>query len=464
MDRALAAAFAPRARRLLRQMRLGLLGEPFDGPLPERARLALLEAQKEGEIVVGWVQAFIVLVWAALYLAAPKTAPMNAPIQPVPLTLATYGAFVLFRLVLAHRHKLTRPILALSIVMDIGVLMLTIWCFHLEYRQPPAFYLKAPTLLYVFIFISLRALSFEAVWVVLAGGAAAAGWIVLVAYAALSDPSGMPITHNYVRYMTSSTILIGAEVDKIISILMVTLVLAIALTRVRGVLVRSLVGRLVVDDLSRFVARDVAERIVTADDAVQPGQGELRQAAALFIDLRGFTGLAQALPPGELMALLGEYQMRLVPVVQEHGGAVDKYLGDGIRASFGATRASPTFAADALRAADALAAAAQAWRLSRLEAGKPAPRVGLAVAAGPVIFGAVGDASRLEYTVIGDAVNLAAKLEKHTKVEAVMALATVSVLALALEQGYHPAGGQEVRRGRLVEGVAERLDLVVLAP
>ena len=115
-------------------------------------------------------------------------------------------------------------------------------------------------------------------------------------------------------------------------------------------------------------------------------------------------------------------------------------MGDGILASFGATRPSATYAADALRALeDAARGDRGAGPAERRAAGLPAPRVGAAVATGPVMFGTIGDHSRLEYTVIGDPVNLAAKLEKHTKAERVRALCPDAAYRLALAQGYRPA-------------------------
>jgi adenylate cyclase len=159
--------------------------------------------------------------------------------------------------------------------------------------------------------------------------------------------------------------------------------------------------------------------------------------------------------------LIAEYQARMVPLVRAHGGSIDKFLGDGILASFGAARPSTTFAADALRAADALIVEADAWLAERRAAGSPAPRMGLAVAVGPVVFGAVGDEVRLEFTVIGDAVNLAAKLEKHTKEERVDALTTRAAYEEAVGQGY--AARKRALAGRKVAGVEGELDLVVLA-
>ena len=152
----------------------------------------------------------------------------------------------------------------------------------------------------------------------------------------------------------------------------------------------------------------------------------------------------------------------MVPAIQRHNGTIDKFLGDGIMATFGAATESETYAADALRAMDEVMAMAEAWNAERVREGKPGLRIGAAVATGRVIFGAVGDETRLEYTVIGDAVNVAAKLEKHTKEEKVRALATAEAYAKAGAQGYRPTAAPEERPGRRMMGVEGSVDLVVL--
>jgi adenylate cyclase len=182
----------------------------------------------------------------------------------------------------------------------------------------------------------------------------------------------------------------------------------------------------------------------------------------LFIDMRGFTKLAATLTPPELIQVISEYQRLLVPVVQAHGGNIDKFMGDGIMASFGAVSPSNHYAADAVTAVDAILAAAKRWKAECAGAGKPAPNVGAAVASGEVVFGVIGDENRLEYTVIGDAVNLAAKLEKHTKSEHVRALTTREMLELAQRQGYPAAATKQLLSNRDVAGVTAPLDLAVL--
>jgi adenylate cyclase len=372
--------------------------------------------------------------------------------------LGAYAIFTALRLALAWRGRLAAWFLALSVVVDIAVLMLTIWSFHLQYDQPAGLYLKAPTVLYLFVIVALRMLRFDARWVGLAGGAAGLGWLALLLYA-LRDA---PVTHSYVEYMTSLKVLIGAEVDKIVAIAGVTAILALALIRARRLLFRAVADEAASMELSRFFAPDIADAIKSADRPIRPGEGMLREAAAMFIDLRGFTSLASRLAPAELVALLGEYQSRVARIVHEHGGSITTYLGDGVMVTFGATRDSPCFAADALAAADALLAALGAWQAERLAAGLAGPGVGIGVCSGTVLYGAIGGEGRLEYAIIGDPVNRAAKIQSHTKEAGVRALADAATVALAARQRPLDASRFRLIPASRVGGVAHPVDLAVL--
>lgn len=459
------------------------VGEAKSGRLPLRVEQAIAVEQDRGERLIGWFQLGIVVFFSALYaLSRPAEGQMldashwlfslrlPGAVQwlvlqvvgsPVPLALGLYFVATVIRLVWSHRRRLPHWSLIGSILIDITLLMGLIWSFHIQYGQPPAFYLKSPTVLYVFIFIGLRALRFEERYVLITGVVAATGWLVLVVYAALWDPDGMPATRNYVEYMTSPKILFGAEIDKVVTILVVSGLLGLAIRNARRILVRAVVEGEAAHDLKRFFSPAIAERITGAEERIEAGEGRICEAAALFVDLRGFTAIARNLDPNETVRMLAEYQSLMVPLIQKHGGAIDKFLGDGIMASFGCAQPSETYARDALAAADELIAAARAWSAGRRAAGVPATRAGIGVASGPVLFGAVGDASRLEYTVIGDAVNLAAKLEKQTKREGVQALTDLPTFRLAQRQGY--AATKPVRPAVPVEGVGEPLDLVVIA-
>nr|NIO40731.1 adenylate/guanylate cyclase domain-containing protein [Burkholderiales bacterium] len=342
------------------------------------------------------------------------------------------------------------------------ILLVAIWSFHVQYGQPAAFYLKAPTLLYVFIFIALRALSFSPRYLLVTGLAAAIGWLALVVFA-VTEPDGMQrVTRDYIEYMTSASILIGAEIDKIISIIVVTVVLAIAVTRSQALLASALAEHTAAENLSRFIEPNVAESLRSGQDVPEIGQGAEGEAAVMFIDLRGFTALAAQISPRDLIALLGRYQHLVVPIVHSYGGSITTFLGDGIMVTFGAIQPSRTYAADALRCACALLKAITDWSAERQAAGLDEIRVGIGIEVGPVVCGPIGDEQRVEYAVIGDPVNRAAKLQNHTKVARVAALTSLGAYRCALAQGYLAAGKPDKRLAEDVDGIAAPVDLVSL--
>lgn len=448
--------------RLIRGLRAGIafvLGERPTEALPDRVRRVILNQDERSEILVCMMQATAIVFFASLYAITPKAFPAEVPFEPVPWTLAVYAMFTALRCWLAVRRRLGRWFLRLSVVVDIAVLMLTIWSFHLQYQAAAAIYLKAPTLMYVFILIALRALRLEAELVLLTGACAALGWLILVLYAYAADPAA--VTHSFVAYTSSSAILIGAEMDKVISVLVVAVVLAIAASRARRLLVTAAREGQAASELSRYFAPEVASQIRTTETSV-PGTGVLRPAAVLITDLRDFTAGTRSMSAEEMIAIIADYHALVVPVIQRHGGSVDKYLGDGVLASFGAVSQSSDYARSALAAALEIVAQSEAWYRSREAAGQPAFAVILALTSGEVLVGPIGHATRLEYTVMGEAVNIAAKLEKHTRVEAVRALATRETIELARAQGFRPQGRLVVRSTRTVIGLDVPVDVVVL--
>ncbi len=439
-----------------------LFGQQLAGRPPERVLKAIEAARGQSEILIGWVQLGVVVTFGTLYAVAPKTFEPDAEFVPVPWALGFYLCFTLLRLALAYRRTLPGWFLALSVVIDMALLMGLIWSFHIQYMQPPGIFLKAPTLLYVFIFIALRALRFEPGLVLLAGAAGGLGWLGLLLAVVLG---GADVTRDYVHYLTSASVLIGAELDKVISIAAVTLILALAIERANRLLAQAAIEQAAAAELSRFFAPDIARQITEAEERIEPGRGTELEIAVLMIDIRGFTPLSASAPPDDVMALLAEYQQRLAPVIRRHNGSIDKFLGDGIMATFGAAPRTTAYAADAVRAVDELLTVASDWQAERAAKGRPPLGINAAPAVGPVIFGAVGDEGRLEYTVIGEPVNLAAKLEKHNKAAGVRALTTKNSYLLAQTQGYQLSAATAAKvelPSCAIEGLTEPLDLIVL--
>jgi adenylate cyclase len=378
-------------------------------PLPVRVATRVRAQEAASEILVGWVQLVVVVGFSIVYLVAPKTFSEDAPFRPVPWALGAYLGFTVLRLLLAYRHRLSEWLRYLSIVVDMTLLLGLIFSFHLQYQQPPSFYLKAPTVLYIFIFIALRTLNFDARKVLTAGLVAVVGWLLLVAYVIAVDHS--MITHDYVHYLTANSVLIGAEVDKVISIVVVTAILGYAIMRNRRLLTFAVTESATNQDLARFVPLEVASLIKTSDDGVQLGFGEPREATVLFLDIEGFTALSERLAPENLVRTLNEFYAAVAEPLSRHDGAINQFQGDAILATFNAPKLNPDHAANAVHAALAI----QALLKTRTFGEGQVLRARIGINTGVVIHGLIGTPDRLGYTVIGDEVNIASRLEALNK-------------------------------------------------
>ncbi len=206
------------------------------------------------------------------------------------------------------------------------------------------------------------------------------------------------------------------------------------------------------DNLSRFLPRQVADRIVkSGETSLMPVQ---REVTILFSDIRDFTTLSETLPPRVVLELLDDYFGHMTHIVLERQGMVNKFLGDGMMACWGVPEHTEDHAEQAMRAALDMRAKLveiNAWRQQR---GEPQLRIGIGLHTGVVAAGMLGGTRQHEYTIIGDAVNVASRVEGLTKV--------VGTDILVSESTWKRAGGRF--QGELVgeEHVKGRQEAVVL--
>ncbi len=166
------------------------------------------------------------------------------------------------------------------------------------------------------------------------------------------------------------------------------------------------------DLLDKNVSPEVAAQLIR-DGAALGGQE--REVTILFADLRGFTTLSEKLPPTDLLALLNRYLDRMSTAIEAHGGVIDKFIGDGIMALFGAPVAQGDAADRALAAALAMERALADLNRELAAEGRPPLGIGVGVNTARVVAGNIGSHRRLNYSVIGDGVNVAARIESETR-------------------------------------------------
>ena len=192
--------------------------------------------------------------------------------------------------------------------------------------------------------------------------------------------------------------------------------LAAAVKRGRNVLLRQTRAEAARADLSRYVSPDVADAMLT-EAGNGFGEPATRNVAVLFADIWKFTSLVEKLEPERVVTLLRSFQMRATAIVFRHGGTLDKYLGDGFMATFGALgRDGDVRAAErAVACALDLQREMDNWCEKRARRGAFPIRIGIGLHYGPAVVGNVGTDQRLEFTVVGDAANVAARIERLTR-------------------------------------------------
>jgi adenylate cyclase len=208
-------------------------------------------------------------------------------------------------------------------------------------------------------------------------------------------------------------------------------------------------------NLSRYFSPNIVEMLAAQDEPL--GAVRRQTVAVLFVDIVGFTRMAEAMAPEAVVTLLRDFHERMTAQIFGCGGTVEKYIGDAIMAVFGVPTPSDNDAANALICADMMLDALDRWNVERIRDGETPLAIGIGLNYGPAVLGDVGSEHSMSFTVIGDTVNTASRLQGLTRtlktplvvggplVDAIRAGSSKTATALAsqlLDQGEQPLRGR----------------------
>lgn len=260
------------------------------------------------------------------------------------------------------------------------------------------------------------------------------------------------------QLLDPNSYMLPVRVQEVIVFLIVAITLGIAARRSNQLLLSNAGLERERANLSRYFSPNVVDQLSQNDEPLK--QVRIENVAVLFIDIIGFTRISAGRDPHEVIELLRGFHGRMEREVFRHNGTLDKYLGDGLMATFGTPEPGERDASNALDCARAMQDALYTWNRERLRRGEPEINAGIGIHYGETLLGDIG-ANRLEYAVIGTAVNVAARLEEMTrKLNAKIVMSDdLRLQALKEEAGNDLTRGFQCHENQEVRGLDESMNV-----
>lgn len=390
------------------------------------------EASITAERTVAIVRIVVSLILGAVFLLAVVTqipdadAFLHGQIMIAALTIGGYVILGVASLRLASAARF-RPWMAwLFVTLDVAFILASIWAGLANVGIGGRYAMILPVVWFAPVVLAFGALRYSPllqayVGVLLAGGFLAAA----LADRLQSGPGSEPPHAAVARFVA-----LPPNVMRAAMLALAAMVLTIAALRARRLLIRAIAEARRNANLTRYLPPQIADWLgrTSADDV---RKGSRHDVAVLFVDIREFATITEAMDPAGVRRLLGEFRRRIAAVSDRHGGVIDKFIGDGAMIVFGVPEPGATDARAALACACDIVAAIGEWNRDRTTRGDPPVAVGVGGHLGPAFCGAVGDETRLEFTVIGDTVNVASRLEAATKIQGYALIVSRQMLAAA---------------------------------
>ncbi|MEO0498165.1 MAG: adenylate/guanylate cyclase domain-containing protein [Pseudomonadota bacterium] len=355
---------------------------------------------------------FILIVIAVVWIIGVNTFEKLATTA---LGLLVLGAIGLSLALLKQRASITGIGLAGSL-LDVALLgaLPVLWYQSVGGLDvPPVYMLKTQVTVIALCLLVLNALAFRPLYplVVAAGGVTIHVGLLLYS---LTDPRTV-VSSDFVE----STIGEGLNMELLLTRIVIIALMGITLGFLTHIARKTVYQgvRLEVENtqLSRYFSPGVVSQISTDADAFLGVGGKTQQVAVLFCDIRDFTTITEDMEPSEVVGFLSEYHAHMVSVIFEHGGTIDKFIGDAIMVTFGTPETRKDDAHRAVLAGLGMNQALMALNQARSRKGLANIQHGIGIHFGPVTAGNIGTEDRLEYTVLGDTVNVASRIQDACK-------------------------------------------------
>ena len=335
---------------------------------------------------------------------------------------------------------------------------------------PVQFRLQFGNEIYLFLIVVGAAFTYSVRLVLWTGFVAAAVWSVAVGLIYLrSDTIGetshaawvaMSEAQRLAEIASPYRVHVGKSIRVALLFLFSASILAAFVWRSRSLVLRHAAAERERANLSRYFSANMVDELAQSDEPLEETRSQ--DVGVLFADIVGFTQLTSEMAAADVIGLLREFHERMADAVFSHGGTLDKFLGDGVMATFGTPRVAADDATRALRCAQTMLGTVAAWNQRRVAMGRVPVRIGVGVHYGPVIIGDIGSAQCFEFAVVGDTVNVASRLEGLTRTLGFDLVASDAVVERAHREsgeanagiaGLRPIGNQEVRGRRGAIGI-----------
>lgn len=381
-----------------------------------RLRNLLARAEREGAILQFWARTGALAAVAGFMTLVSK---WNAAFLFVLAALFAFFLIGLIEYAIARRRNAPKwlgyAIGTLDIVLLTALLILPN-PFALE-QTPLAMQLREGGFKYLLIFVCLGALSLSprlAAWL---GVAAALSWLGGVVWVAIQPGTIIPASQLYALsledrlrfYLNPNFVDAFEQATNVFVILIIAAIISLVVSRSKRLADDYITAERARGNLARHFSPNVVDELASADEPFGPVRRQ--DVAVLFADIVGFTAYSEDHPAEDVFVLLRQFHRRMEQVVFDHGGTVDNYIGDCIMATFGVPRAGHDDATRAIRCAEAMVDALAKWNEARGIAGWPLVDVRIGAQFGSVVLGAVGSERSLSFAVVGDAVNVASRLQ-----------------------------------------------------